>query len=95
MFFIFAGTAGWETCMFFIFAGGDMYVLYFRGAGRPETCMFFIFAGTAGGETCMFFHFAERRDMYVFFDEQAKGCQFALFYKGSWRQISQKRTILT
>ena len=57
--------------------------------------MFFYFRGDGRRGDMYSFIFAERRDMYVFFDEQAKGCQFASFYKGSWRQISQKRRILT
>ena len=85
--------------MFSYFRGagcpGDMYVFLFSRGRLAGDMYVFIFAGPAEGETCMFFIFAEGRDMYVFFDEQAKDCQFASFYKGSWRQISQKRKILT
>ena len=87
MFFIFAGTAGWETCMFFIFAGGDMYVFYFRGAGWPETCMFFIFAGTVGGETCMFFIFADGETCMFFSRQPAGRIPMQFLYYGPERRL--------
>ena len=96
-YFIFAGRLAGDMYAFYFRRDGrmgDMYVFHFRGRGH--VC-FFIFAGPAGRRHVCFllsrgrpegrhgcsFIFAERRDMYVLFDEQAKGCQFASIYKGS------------
>ncbi len=43
MFISFAGAAGGGTCLFILFAGGDVYVYFFRGAAKDSVTSFILY----------------------------------------------------